>query len=89
VPRTVSAGLVSALRHPEELEDLLQRGGGGLEDLGFHLTELVIVTPLVAAVLWRGHRFGMQQGGTWSDFDRFASVASPADEKHPPGALVV
>jgi hypothetical protein len=31
----------------------------------------------------------MQQGGTWSDFDRFASVASPADEKHPPGALVV
>ena len=40
----------------------------------FHLTELIVVTPLVVAVLWWGHRFGMQQGGTWSDFGRFATV---------------
>jgi hypothetical protein len=40
----------------------------------FGLTELIVVTPITAALLWWGHRFGMQQGGAWSDFDRFASV---------------
>jgi hypothetical protein len=44
----------------------------------FHLSELIIVTPLVGFALWWGHHFGMQQGGTSADFDRFATVVLAA-----------